>query len=49
MNFVISQEIRDAVMNYLATQPYRQVAQLINAMAQLPEEKKKKDGKDTPS
>ena len=35
--YIIDGKVRDAVMQYLASRPYAEVAQAIQALAQLPE------------
>lgn len=35
MNFIISQELAQELLNYLATKPFQEVFQLINKLQQL--------------
>lgn len=48
MNFLISQEFAQELLNYLATKPFQEVFQLINKLQQLKkvEEPKEVEGKE---
>lgn len=45
MEYIITKDLRDALMQYLAQRPYGEVAQAMAALAQLPEAKIKPEPK----